>query len=652
MELNEKDEIRNRIDLIEFISRYTALKRSGRTYKGLCPFHSERTPSFHVDPEKGFWRCFGQCGVGGDLFAFAMKAENLTFPEATERLAALAGVTLTRRGIDSTEAARQRDEKERLYDANAEAARFFKAMLAKAALAQAYVRERGLIHETLENFSIGFAPAEWGALARFLSGRGLSMEDAERAGLVYPSKRDGEFTDKFRGRLIFPIYDVQERVVAFGGRTIPNPELPEGTNQGPKYLNSPETPIFSKGRILYGLNRARKAIADANRVLVVEGYMDVIAAHQAGIENVVATLGTSLTDDHIKILGRYTKNILLSFDSDEAGIRAALRAAELVQSHGPEYLLRVLAMPSGDDPDSMLRRGDIAGFRRTMDSAFSLPEFRIKVLESHSDLRSDQGKLAFLQEVIPILAEVRSSLELDLLVRRLAPYHPAFGSGTRAEASILQEIQQRRSARGAGAPQPASDDYLTASAPRRPSPEPGQRRYPSRYPSYQERYPAPRPETPLTAPHAVAAERAERTVLQALLADDWRSVALKALQQAAHVLGRTPGTLFSSSVAQRLVEALFPLLQGRVPLQRALDQLTDQELVFFAGQFLVLMPTDPPLSEEAIQDCVKELALRHPPLAIHQIQEKLQQGLPLSAQELTELQVWMRAKKRGASEST
>lgn len=669
MELSEKDTIRERVDLVEFISRYTALKRSGRTFKGLCPFHNERTPSFHVDPDKGFWRCYGQCGIGGDIFAFVMKAENLTFPEAAERLAQLAGITLTRTGVDSTEAARQRDEKERLYSANAEASRFFRAFLGKAKLAQDYIKERGLAHETLENFQIGYAPDEWSALSRHLQSRGVPMDAAEQAGLNFPSRRvQGEFTDKFRGRLIFPIIDVQERIVAFGGRIIPNPELPPDTNVGPKYLNSPETPVFSKSRILYGLNRARNVIRDADRVLVVEGYMDVIAAHQAGIENVVATLGTSLTDEHIRILGRYTKNILLSFDSDEAGIRAALRAAELFTAHGPEFALKILAMPEGDDPDSMLRRGNIAGFRKAMDSARSVPEFRLDGLKRQFDLTDESGRMGYLRESIPLLAEVRSSLELDLLVGRLAPYHPAFGSGTRAEASILAEVQRWRTQRP-GTSQAPSDDVLVPTVPR-PRYERGsgggngggnwQRNNQSsgggggggwqQRPRYGQPPPPPRPEAP-AGPATTALEKAERAVLRGLLDDGWRIVTLRELDRAAKALACSPGGLFNHPQGRQLVEALYPLLAGRMSLQRALDQLIDQELAFFATRYLVPTNADAPLSEEALQDCVNELALRHPPPHIRAIQAKRTEGIGLTNDEILALQDWTRAKKRG-SEST
>ena len=676
MELSEKDEIRQRVDLVEFISRYTALKRSGRTFKGLCPFHNEKTSSFHVDPDKGYWRCFGQCGIGGDIFAFAMKAENLTFPEAAERLAQIAGVTLTyKNGLDASEAARQRDEKERLYSANAEAVRFFRGFLGKAKLAQDYIKERGLAHETLENFQIGYAPDEWSALSRHLQNRSFPQDAAEKAGLLYESKKiPGEYNDKFRGRLIFPILDVQERVVAFGGRTIPNPDLPPDTNVGPKYLNSPETPIFSKSRTLYGLNRARKVIGEADRVLVVEGYMDVIAAHQAGIENVVATLGTSLTDDHIRILGRYTKNILLSFDSDEAGVRAALRAAELFTAHGPEFALKILAMPEGDDPDSMLRRGNIAGFRKAMDSARTVPEFRIDGLKRKFDLTDEGGRMGYIRESIPILAEVRSSLELDVLVQRLTPYHPSFGSGTRAEASILSEVQRWRSQRPGSAPEPTDDLIPTPPRPRYERNQGGgngnwqrsagngnsggggwQKSNGGSGGGWQPRSrygqpPPPRPEAPAPPPTS-AVEKAERTILRGLLTDEWRTVTIKELDRAANALVCSPGELLAQPKAQQLTDALYPLLTGRVSLQRALDQLADQELAFFANNYLMTNERDAPLSEEALRDCVRELVVRHPPQHILLIQEKQAGGILLTNDELLALQAWTRAKKRGGEAS-
>jgi DNA primase len=262
------------------------------------------------------------------------------------------------------------------------------------------------------------------------------LGDAEKAGLVFRSRHaENAFIDKFYARLIFPIRDVQERVVGFGGRLMAPAE------NAPKYLNSPETPVFSKSRILYGLHRARKAIQAEDRAVVVEGYLDVVQAHQAGFHNVVATLGTALTEEHVRLLYRYSKNVVLSFDADEAGVRAALKAAALFDGTDENATVRVLALPPGDDPDSLLARGDAPAFRRAIDSAVTVPEFRLRVLRAKTDVSTDAGKIAFLREALPVLAEVRSVLERDLLVRRLAPYHPAYATGgARAEESLRTEL--------------------------------------------------------------------------------------------------------------------------------------------------------------------------------------------------------------------
>ena len=295
------DEVRARIDLVSVVERYVTLKRTGNKLKGLCPFHQEKTPSFTVSPDIGRWHCFGSCAEGGDVFKFVQKIENLSFPEALERLALQANVTLTSRrpGADSSMGSdtprTEAGEKDRIYKINALALRFYRDVLARSSVARDYLQERGLAYAASEAFSLGFAADEWDGLCRYLTGKGVALADAEKAGLVTIGER-GTF-DKLRGRLIFPIFDVQERPIAFGGRLIA-----EARPGQPKYWNSPETPVFSKSRTLYGLWRARKAIAAREQAVVVEGYTDVIACHQAGFENVVATLGTSLTEEHVQTL--------------------------------------------------------------------------------------------------------------------------------------------------------------------------------------------------------------------------------------------------------------------------------------------------------------------------------------------------------------
>jgi len=365
------DEVRTRTDLVSVVERYVTLKRAGRQLKGLCPFHQEKTPSFVVSPEIGYWKCFGSCGEGGDVFKFVQKIENLTFPEALERLALQSGVTLTRRAPRAESggtggdvpAPSEAGQKDRLRYINGLALRFYRDVLARSPMARDYLQDRGIAHAAQESFQLGFAADEWDGLCRFLTRSGISLADAEKAGLVTVGER-GAF-DKMRGRLVFPILDVHERPIAFGGRLVG-----EAKPNQPKYWNSPETPLFSKGKEMYGLWRARKAIAAKGEAVVVEGYTDVIACHQAGFENVVATLGTSLTEEHVQTLARLASVVLLAFDADSAGLKAASRAAQIFEAQ--EVDVRVLDMPEGEDPDSLLKLGKRRVFEQAMENALPL----------------------------------------------------------------------------------------------------------------------------------------------------------------------------------------------------------------------------------------------------------------------------------------
>lgn len=622
MEEGEKEEIRRRIDIVELISAYTPLKKNGTRYKGLCPFHQEKTPSFTVDPVLGRWHCFGGCSEGGDIFKFLMKADGLTFPEAVEKLATRAGVTLVRRGMDREASARLSNEKDRLYNANAIAARFFAECLRRDSGPRDYCNRRKLTHETIEAFQVGWAPDDWSQLASYLQRNGIRADDAEKAGLIRPNSRGDGFTDKFRARLMFPIVDAQERIVAFGGRLIENIE------GAPKYLNSPETPVFSKSSILYALNRARKAIQADDRVLVVEGYMDAVACHQAGIENVVATLGTSLTERHVEVLRRYTKTVILCFDADSAGERAALRAADLFRSAGPEFTLKVLVLPAGDDPDSMLSRGDAPAFRRSLDSALTVPEFQLQAMQARFDLKEESGRIEYLRAAIPILAPIPSSLERDRLIRKLAPNHPSYASGgSRAEESIREEIRRH---------QPFgprdSDDFFDGQA--APKPQNFQQRRPygnnngggysgngnSSYPrngngsgNYQNRnggqgnwknrygppLPTPPPEAGKVTRSAVA--MAEETLLRALLSDEWSVFTAKRMESV------SARELLSNPRAVELWESLQTLLIGHIMPSQAVNELKDEALADFAATYLMGDFAEP-LTEDSIMGCLERLA--------------------------------------------
>ncbi len=481
------DEVRTRTDLVSVVERYVTLKRAGRQLKGLCPFHQEKTPSFVVSPEIGYWKCFGQCGEGGDVFKFIQKIENLTFPEALERLALQAGVTLTSRqpraagGADAAVPS-EAGSKDRLRQINALALRFYRDVLERSPVARDYLQERGLAHEAQGNFQLGFAAEDWDGLCRFLTRSGVNLADAEKAGLVTIGER-GAF-DKLRGRLVFPILDVHERPIAFGGRLIGDAR----PNQ-PKYWNSPETPLFSKGREMYGLWRARKAIAAREQAVVVEGYTDVIACHQAGFENVVATLGTSLTEEHVQTLARLASVVLLAFDADSAGLKAAGRAAQIFEAQ--EVDVRVLDLPEGEDPDSLLKAGKRRVFEQAMETALPLTEYRIKRLIRQGPAESERDRVALFRRALPILAMVPSILEREQYVKLLAPYHPHYGAGAAfAEEHIRQDVAGHMA--GQGGVQTA-----TPYAPRRLASAP-----------------------PAMPSGGGATEQAERHLLRALVSDD------------------------------------------------------------------------------------------------------------------------------------
>ena len=608
----EKELIRSRTDIVELISAYTALKRAGAKYKGLCPFHSEKTPSFTVDPEMGRWRCFGACQEGGDVYKFLEKAENLTFIEAAERLAERAGITLTGKG-DREEALRQRSERDRLYAVNAAALQFFRDAYRRFKLPQEYAIQRGLAHETLERFGVGFAPDDWEQLSNHLHKQKFPADDAVKAGLIMPSRRgDGSYTDRFRGRLIFPILDTQERIVGFGGRLIV--DKPDA----PKYLNSPETPVYSKSKTLYALNRARKSISEKGVAVVVEGYMDAVAAHQAGIPYVVATCGTSLTGEHARLLRRYAgenKAVVLSFDADKAGVNAALKAAETITTAASDLTLRVLSLPPGEDPDSLIRKGDVAGFRKAIDDALTVPEFRLKSLETQHDLNHDAGSIAYLKEATEIIAAVSSPLERDLLIRRIARFHPSFGTNSlRAEESVRMTVDQVKNASGNSAASPSGNEgeldsgttnYIPA---RRNSGgfSGGPTAFRTRFQQNQLNTKPERRRPQMLPPSP------DVTFIRSLLDERWLSFALKQVNWSSKdncCADKNDNPLsFDSLHASDLVRLLFPLLTGKVTPQNALSAIADEQLLSYAEQ-IVVSSNGPDLNEENIQSAVERLVI-------------------------------------------
>lgn len=422
------DEVKQRVDVVELISRYTPLKRAGSVYKGLCPFHNERTPSFVVFPHTGTWHCFGACGTGGDVFAFVMRKENLTFREALEMLAQQVGVDLS-----TAEGSTQSDQRDRLYAANAAAAAFYRHTLLHhpgGEAARAYLQRRGIDDATAEAFQLGYAPAHWSNLRDHLLGRDFSLDLLLEAGLIKRSEERQSTYDAFRQRVIFPICDRQGRVIGFGGRV-----LDDGT---PKYLNTAETLLFHKSHVVYGLDRAHRAIRERDQVVIVEGYMDVIAAHQFGYNNVVACMGTALTTEQLQQLQRFTNNFVLALDADAAGQQATIRGLNqarqalarvskpVVTPGGKVQLedrlganLFITTLPEGRDPDDVIRQ-DAPLWEGTVAAAKPLVDFYFDVVAHHSDLTSARGKGEAVAELTPLIAELSDAIEQQHYIQRLS----------------------------------------------------------------------------------------------------------------------------------------------------------------------------------------------------------------------------------------
>jgi len=423
------DEVKQRLDIVEVLSAYVPLKKAGRNYKGLCPFHNEKTPSFVVFPDSQRWHCFGACGTGGDVVSFVMRRENLPFAEALKILAARAGVELT---PPTAAQEAEAEERNRLWEINRLAAEYFHRLLMEgdeAAGARAYLAGRGLRNDTLRAFQVGYARNTWQALGDYMRGQGWREADLLLAGLVI--ERDGGGTyDRFRGRIVFPIRDARGHICGFGGRVL--------DDSLPKYLNSPQTPVFDKGSVLYGIDLARDAIRRTETAVLVEGYMDVIMAHQGGYNNVVAAMGTGLGEAQIAILKPLARRIVLALDPDVAGDRATLRGIEVAKgaldSHvvpvpTPQGMihyeteldaeLRILTLPDRRDPDEVIR-DEPALWERLLAEAMPIMDYYFKALTAGMDLAKPKDKAAAVQALLPLIAEVPNSVERGHYIQRLA----------------------------------------------------------------------------------------------------------------------------------------------------------------------------------------------------------------------------------------
>ncbi len=396
--------IREQANIVEVVGAYLQLKPAGKNYKALCPFHQEKTPSFFVNPEKGLWHCFG-CGAGGDVIDFVQRIEGLTFTEAVAKLSRQLGI----RWQPSLATRREEWAKERLLQLNQWAVEFFERVLWASEVgekARLYLFQRQVSTTTARLFRIGYAPASWDALAKSAKEAGFQVDELMQVGLVQRVGGSSEVIDRFRDRLIFPIFNPQGEPIGFGGRILGDGE--------PKYLNTPETPLFQKRKVLYALNLARNDIREKGNVILVEGYMDAISLHQAGFANTVATMGTSLNADTLQTIKRYTHRIIIAYDRDSAGLNAVLRSADLFRSSEMEVWF--VDLPEGYDPDSFIREFGSAGFRELLERAESLTKFRVTWLIRHYPTASPEG----LQGAVKLLVSLTDPIEQRSCLQFLA----------------------------------------------------------------------------------------------------------------------------------------------------------------------------------------------------------------------------------------
>lgn len=403
-------EIKNSADIVDIISEAVILKKAGRNFVGLCPFHSEKTPSFSVSPEKQIFYCFG-CGMGGNVFSFLMKHEGLSFPEAVKMLAKRYGIEIAAHSM-SPEQKRKISEKENLFDLNRHAKDFFHQTLLNNAAgidSVAYLKKRGITDKTIKNFSLGYAPPGWDNLLKFLLKKQISLKLAQKSGLIICKKNKYGYYDRFRNRIIFPIFDLNKQVLGFGGRVM--------DDSLPKYLNSPESPIYSKSKSLYGLGKAKHKCRKDGSVYIAEGYFDLLSLHQHKIENSVATLGTALTSEHIRLLKGYAQRVILVYDSDEAGINAARKCAGIFIKEDVDA--RIMILPPGYDPDSYLFKFGSKAFMDAASNASSIMDFLIESAIKRNGL-SVEGKIRIISDLIDPITSINDNLIRSLYIKRLS----------------------------------------------------------------------------------------------------------------------------------------------------------------------------------------------------------------------------------------
>ena len=408
------EKVSERTDIYSVVSQYVTLTQKSGRYWGNCPFHNEKTASFSVSPDKGLFYCFG-CGAGGNVFKFLSLIENITYFEAVKLQAQRLGIDLPRKK-SSPEQERRRREEKILLKINELAQDFYHDCLIKTArgeVGRKYLAARGITPETIETFRLGLAPEEWDSLLRKLTRQGYTAQQLESVGLIVKRKNFTGYYDRFRERVMIPIADVFGHVVGFGGRV-----LTAANDETPKYLNTPETQLFNKRNLLFGLDKSNRAISSAGLAVVVEGYMDAISLFSAGIKNVVATLGTAFTPEHVKLILRYARKIIFCYDSDEAGQRATIRALPIVQQAGAEVF--VIKIPDGKDPDEFVRKHGKEAFEELIKNAATLIDYRMNYVLANTEHSTTQGKHRVLQEILPVIVNISNSVTSEEYLKKIA----------------------------------------------------------------------------------------------------------------------------------------------------------------------------------------------------------------------------------------
>ena len=421
-----KLEIKYRNDIESVISQYVNLRRRGKNLVGLCPFHNEKTPSFTVYPENGSFYCFG-CGAGGDVITFTSLIENLDYMESVKLLAERSGIQIPEdSGYDNS----MQELKNRIYEINRETARFYYSYLMSPGgkWALDYLKGRGLTEATIKRFGLGAAPDSWDSLLKYLKSKGFSLADMVQANVISQSNR-GTYFDRFRNRIMFPIFNLRGNCIAFSGRVRPGDDKAQG-----KYVNTQDTPVYKKSQHLFALNFAKADCAE--RVILVEGNMDVISLHQAGFTNAVAALGTAFGEEQVKLLSRYTKEIVVTLDADEAGQKAVRRTIETLKDSG--IRIRVLVIPDGKDPDEFIKKNGAAKFRALLDGAVSDIEYKLLTAAEGIDVTTDAGRLQYLKRAAEILSLVYDSLTVDLYAGRLADKYGV------SKTALISQIESTR----------------------------------------------------------------------------------------------------------------------------------------------------------------------------------------------------------------